>query len=477
MNTAQPPVIPTPASRRLAVFLKIAVIGLLIIVLHIPLGMTHGVLKERRGYQRQATEEIAGIWGRSQLVTGPVLAVPYTYRAQVVRPKVVNGKKEDVEETVSMQATAYFLPEILKVQGTVDPEVRRRGIYDTVVYSAKLKLEGSFQPDFAAAGIGVERIGWEGAQVLLGVSDLRGIRTVSPVTINPSTGLGTGGGKEFPFEAADSQGAGLPLAAKIAGAATGVGLDFSFDAALQGSERLELVPAGKVTQVALQSPWADPSFGGAYLPASREVGPAGFSAAWETSHFSRGFGQSWTSRAPDSGDMLKKLSAAAFGVRFAQPVDGYSMAERAQKYGVLFFVLVFAVFLLFEVTAPALRIHPLQYAMVGAALALFFLGFLALSEFWGTGTAYGAAAGTCTLLVALYTWSFLRTGWRTLVIGGGLGATYGYLYFVLKSQDYALVAGTAALFAALALVMFCTRRINWYSLEMNAPAASAAGDK
>ena len=472
--SAEPPIVSTPGSRRLSVFLKVTSICLLIPFLHIPLAMTNGVLRERQAYQAQATQEIAGIWGRSQLVTGPVLAVPYTYRIQVVRPKVVNGKKEDVEETVSTYATAYFLPEVLKVQGQVDPEVRHRGIYDTVVYSTKLKLEGYFQPDFGAAGIGVERIIWENAQVLFGVSDLRGIRGVSPVAINPSTGLGAGGGPAFPFEAADSQGAALPLAAKILGAAANAKLEFSFEAALQGSERLDLVPAGKVTQVALRSSWADPSFGGAYLPAKREVGPGGFSAEWETSHFSRGFGQSWISRAPDSGEMTKKFAAAAFGVRFAQPVAGYSMAERAQKYGVLFFVLVFAVFFLFEVTSPTLKIHPLQYAMVGAALALFFLGFLALSEFWTTGLAYGAAAAVCTLLVSLYAWSFLQTGARTFVIGGGLGATYGYLYFVLKSQDYALVAGTVALFAALALVMFCTRKINWYSLEMNAPAATAA---
>jgi inner membrane protein len=111
--------------------------------------------------------------------------------------------------------------------------------------------------------------------------------------------------------------------------------------------------------------------------------------------------------------------------------------------------------------------------MVGAALCLFFLGFLALSEFLTTGLAYAVAAALCTVLVSLYAWSFLKTGLRTLIIGGGLGATYGYLYFVLKSQDYALVAGTAALFGALALVMFCTRRINWYSLEMNAVTAGA----
>lgn len=463
MDTAQPPVIPTPGSRRFAVFLKIICICLLIPLLFIPLEMTHGVLRERQGYQAQAAVEIAGIWGKAQQVTGPVLAVPYTYRTTAVRAKVVNGKKEDVEESVTMYATAYFLPELLKVGGTVEPEVRRRGIYDTIVYSSKLTLEGNFQPDFAAAGIGADRILWESAQVLFGVADLRGIRMVAPVTIN-------GGGKAFPFETAQGIGGeGLPLAAKIEGVGAGVKLDFTFAVGLQGSERLDFVPAGKVTQVTLNSPWADPSFGGAYLPLKRSVASGGFTAEWETSHFSRGFGQSWISRAVTLDEVMKKFSAASFGVRFDQPVDGYAMAERAQKYGVLFFVLIFAVFFLFEVTS-ALRIHPLQYALVGAALALFFLAFLALTEFWSTAAAYATAAAACTALVAGYSWTFLKAGWRALVIGGGLGATYGYLYFVLQSQDYALVAGTVALFAGLALVMFCTRRINWYSLEMNSPA-------
>jgi len=174
--------------------------------------------------------------------------------------------------------------------------------------------------------------------------------------------------------------------------------------------------------------------------------------------------------------MLKKFLAASFGVAFTQPVDGYRLVERAEKYGVLFFVLVFTVFFLFEVTA-SLRIHPLQYAMVGAALCLFFLGFLALSEIWTIGRAYGTAAAGCTGMVSLYALSFLRTGWRTLVIGIGLGAMYGYLYFVLQSQDYALVAGTLALFATLAVVMFCTRRINWYDLEVSQTATAGAESK
>jgi inner membrane protein len=458
MNSALPPVIPTPARRRLSLFLKIAGICLLIALLHIPLAMTDGVLQERQGYQRQATEEIAGIWGRQQVVTGPVLAVPYAYKTQVVRARIVNGKKVDVEETELTAATAYFLPESLAVSGAVDPEVRHRGIYETVVYSTKLKLTGYFQPDFVAGGIEADRIDWDNARVLFGVSDLHGVRSVGP--------LKTGEGKESAFESAAAAADGfLPLAAKVAGVSAGTRLDFSFEAAVQGSKQLELAPVGKTTTATLQSAWPDPSFMGASLPVTRKVGAEGFKAEWETSHFSRGFPQSWTNRLINNCDIARKVDAACFGVRFAQSVDSYSMAERAQKYGVLFFVLIFAVFFLFEITS-GLRIHPLQYAMVGAGLSLFFLGFLALTEFWTTAVAYGGAAAACTMLVSLYAWSFLQTGRRTLVIGGGLGATYGYLYFVLKSQDYALVAGTAALFAALALVMFCTRRLNWYAIDL-----------
>jgi inner membrane protein len=458
MDIAQPPVIQTPAARRFSLFLKIAGVGALILVLHIPLTMTHGVLRERRNYQQQAIDEIAGIWGRRQLVTGPVLAVPYSVKTQVVRAKVVNGRAVQIEETEMAGQVAYFLPESLIVTGTIDPEMRHRGIYDAVVYSTKLSFTGWFQPDFAAAGIGAEQIDWERARVLLGVSDLHGVRSVGPFK--------SADGQESAFESTDgARETFLPLAAKVTGVADKVKLEFALEAVLQGSERLEIAPLGKTTTVTLQSPWPDPSFMGASLPVTRHVGAGGFQAVWASAHFSRGFPQAWTNRTTPDADMAKKVGAAAFGVRFAQPMDGYGMAERAQKYGVLFFVLVFAVFFLFEVTSPGLKIHPLQYAMVGAALALFFLGFLALAEFWPTGLAYGVAAGACTVLVALYALSFLQAGWRTLVIGGGLGATYGYLFFVLKSQDYALVAGTAALFATLALLMLCTRRVNWYALD------------
>jgi len=445
---------------------KLASIGGLILLLHVPLLLTHGVLIERQGYQRQAVAEIASRWGGDQLVTGPILAVPYAYKTTVIRPKVVAGKVVQVEETEFAAATAYFLPEVLAVGGAIETEIRHRGIYDAAVYGTTLQLSGSFQPDFAAAGIGADRIDWDKACVLVGVSDLHGVRSVSPLRI--------AGRRTTAFESADNTtGDLLPLAARIEGAAAGARLEFAFEVAVQGSQQLQIAPAGKVTKVTLRSPWPDPSFGGAYLPAKRQVTPEGFQADWEISHFSRGFPQSWTTQANRDDEMMRKIAAASFGVTFAQPVDGYRLSERAEKYGLLFFVLIFAVFFLFEMTS-ALRIHPLQYGLVGAGLCLFFLGFLALSEVLAPGLAYGAAAAACTALVALYAWSFLRTGRRTLIVIGGLAATYGYLYFVLQSQDFALLAGTAALFVALGLVMFVTRRFNWYTLETDPAAGDAA---
>jgi inner membrane protein len=456
MNPALPPVLPTAAKRRQFLFFKIAGICLLIVLLHVPLGLTRGILRERQGYQAQATESIAAVWGRQQMVNGPILAVPYVYKTQAIRSKVVAGKVAQVEETVLSPATAYFLPEVLSVDGDVIPEVRRRGIYETVVFSTKLNMAGYFQPDFGIAGIEAERIDWEKARLVLGMSDLHGVRSVVLVKSSDV--------EESSIESSEGVPEAFPLSAKFAGVTSGSKRSFALEIALQGSERLEFVPVGKVTTAKLRSAWPDPSFMGAFLPMNREVSSAGFNAEWQTSHFSRGFPQSWSDRATEVAGMITKMNAASFGVKFAQPVEGYSMVDRAQKYAVLFFVLIFTVFFLFETTA-GLRIHPLQYTLVGAALCLFFIAFLALSEFWPTGRAYGAAAAACTGMIALYAWSFLKTSWRTLVIASGLGATYGYLYFVLKSQDYALIAGTAALFTALALLMFCTRRINWFALD------------
>jgi len=470
MNSAQPPVISTPARRRLSLFLKVASICLLTVLLLIPLGMTHGVLRERQGYQAQADNEIAETWGQSQMISGPVLVVPWVRTATRLRAVAgPDGKTVNQEESYTLTGSIYSLPDVLVVDGRIEPEIRYRGIYESIVYAVGFRLSGKFLPEVPADSLPKTVYHWDRARLYFGTTDLRRLRE------NPKVQWA---GKDCSVESnIGSDAGGLGLVALLKETVPGQAVDFSVEMQLQGSGKLEVVPLGKQTRVTMHSRWQDPSFTGAHLPTAREIDAEGFTAKWELGPYGRDYPFSWNSRDVSAQTVIAKFPSSALGVVLARPVNAYSMVERAQKYGVLFFVLVFAVFFLFEVTSAGLKIHPLQYAMVGAALALFFLLFLALSEFWATGLAYGAAAAACTGLVSAYAWSFLKTGARTLVIGGGLAATYGYLYFVLKSQDYALVAGTAALFAALALVMFCTRRINWYSLEMNPATAGAAENR
>ncbi|MDB6169692.1 MAG: Inner rane CreD family protein [Verrucomicrobia bacterium] len=462
MDSSIPPVLLTPEKRRLHLFLKLGGICLLVLLLQIPLAMMRGVLRERQNFQAQATNEIKATWGQSQLITGPALVVPYTVTRRSSREeKDAEGKPKTIVETRVTSGTVHFLPDTLTVQAEIEPEVRYRGIYEAVVYSARVNLKGEFRTDLTDAGVRDAAYDWSRATVDFGVTDARRFRAAPQLKV---------AGMKYAVESAGTDGLALGLTAKVPVGGPDQTIAFELNLDLQGSERLEVAPTGKTTVVQMHSSWTNPSFTGAQLPAARTINADGFKASWQLAHYGRGFPQSWST--DSAGSPLRKITEAGFGVSLSQPVTAYSMADRAQKYAVLFFVLVFAVFFLFEITA-GLRVHPFQYALVGVALSLFFIGFLSLSEFWATGIAYLVSAAACTLMVSLYAWNFLGTGWRTLVIGGGLGATYGYLYFVLKSEDYALVAGTAALFATLALVMFCTRRINWYELDL--PGTRNAG--
>jgi len=160
------------------------------------------VLRERKQYRLEAVDQIAAAWGGRQTVTGPVLAVPYTYRAQVTRTKMVNGNAVQVDENSVVQGTAYFLPEDLNVRGSVEPETRYRGIHEATVYGTSLNLRGSFAPDFAAAGIAADSVAWNEARIMFGVSDPKGVRSVSEVRVGEASSLGSGsnGGTTHKFD-------------------------------------------------------------------------------------------------------------------------------------------------------------------------------------------------------------------------------------------------------------------------------------
>jgi inner membrane protein len=177
------------------------------------------------------------------------------------------------------------------------------------------------------------------------------------------------------------------------------------------------------------------------------------------SHYSRDFPQEWSTHGAVTAPEAAAVEATAFGVNLVETITAYRTIERAIKYGVLFLALVFAAFFLFE-TVSRVRLSALNYLLVGAALCLFYLGLLSLSEVVGFTRAYAGAAAASLVLIGLYGRSVLCSDRRALAVSAMLGAVYGYLYFVLQMEDFALLAGTGALFVLLAAVMFATRRLD-----------------
>ena len=445
--------------RQNSTIIKLLGVGALVLVMMIPLLMISGVLSERLERRNEAVDEITASWGKDQQILGPVLCLPYQFRVMVVREiPASDGRVERREVEETQIANAYFLPEVLTVTGDVQTQLLHRGIYEAAVFRAQVGLRGRFGvPDLAALKIEPADALWQDAFVTIAVSDLRGTREGLVLEW---------GGAKLPLLP------GSQLPGYTTGATGRLGLeqpisapvDFAIPLDVNGSGGIYFAPFGVQNEAELKSNWPDPGFRGAFLPAERSVRPDGFSAKWKVSYYGRDYPQQWTSRMGNERFNEKTVRASLFGAELLSILDAYRYVERSIKYGVLFFVLVFTTFFLFEITARQ-KIHPFQYLMVGAALCLFYLALLSISEFVGFGWAYLIAAVVATGLITWYCRYFLGGGMRTLMIGAGLGGVYTFLYITLRQQDYALLMGSIALFLLLGLVMFVTRRVDWYARD------------
>ncbi len=466
MNELNIPRIPSISAflKRCATLFKMAGVTLLILLLLIPLGMIHSVLRERLDRRNEAVAEIMSSWGREQTIIGPVLIVPYRYSFKSWKEQPASGGKIEKAEVVETAvANAYFLPSTLAIDGDIKPTRLRRGIYQAVVYTGRLALSGQFiRPDFTSLRIEEENVLWDDALVTFAIPDLRGVKETlqirwgtNSLPLSPGSKL-----KDFPSG----------VFARVSGLRQCLGtLPWQLELTLNGSGGISFAPVGAQNKVKLSSPWPDPSFRGAFLPSERKVTHEGFEAAWNVTHYGRNYAQQWTDQDASAGLSPTSAASSLFGVNFLSGIDAYRNVERAIKYGVLFLVLVFAAFFLFEVLS-SLRIHPFQYALVGAAFCLFYLGLLSLSEFVSFGLSYLAAAAVTTLLIWFYSVKVLKSGKRTFIIVGLLAAIYGFLYVALQLQDYSLLFGTAGLFAVLAVVIYLTRNIDWYARDQGQPS-------
>ncbi len=423
--------------------LKAAIIIVLLLLLLIPLGLIKSLVYERQGRARETQNEIIAGAGGSLEMVGPLLVLPFV--------EDVVEYRDGERVVVKRRGSLCVLPEDVLVSGDLDVEYRYRGIYRVPVYAAHLRAKGFFTipgrdayPDGALPLAGENRL-------VVGIADMRGIREVSELRWGES-------GIEFHPNAGDDSGVGAGIGASVGAlSAAGERVDFDWNMEIGGGGSVSVAPLARNAELFLEGDWPSPSFGGSVLPDEREWDESGFQARWRIPEVSRPIRSRWvTSGGNDTG-----LEAYALSVELLEPVSAYARAERSVKYGALFLLIPFVVFFLFE-TLGRIRIHPVQYLLAGAADVVFYLLLLAVSEQMAFDAAYLLAAAGVTVLISLYSGSVTRRWVSALVMTGVLAAAYVWLWITLKSEDYALLIGSIGLFVMLGLVMFLTRKTDWY---------------
>ena len=447
--------------------LKCAIVATLALVLLVPVSMIRDLIAERQARRDEAVGGIALGWGQRQTLAGPYLAVPYERTWTETTQEIVDGKTRE-RRTERTEARVARLA-AGSVEWTVDAATseKARGIYKARLYTSRIRARGQLAlPErFGLAGDSA-RIKWGTPRLVLGVSDPRGLRSVGALSFGEaSVEFVPGAG-----DAALSAGIHAPLDSLRPDAAQALAFNFSLE--LAGSEALAIAPLARDTAVAMHADWPHPSFQGVFLPARHELAPGGFSARWQISRYAAQGDERLA--ACERAKPCPQLTAQALGVSFIEPAGLYQRLGRASKYGFLFVGLTFAAFFLFELFRR-LPIHPIQYALVGLALAMFFLLLTALSEHLDFAIAYALATLACTGLVAAYVGYVLKSARAGLAFGAALAALYGVLYMLLGAEDYALLAGSVLLFGLLAALMIATRRVDWYELTRSVPRTRQAG--
>lgn len=451
------------AYSRASIGIKLAAICLVGLLLMVPLTMVRMLISERAAAKEAVVRDIAHSAADVQRITLPVIVVPYTRKwVETIETTDDKEQKKITRKEHVENASVQLLPESVSVEAAPEVKTLHRGLYTVRTYGTPLRVRGRFAVPKAWAPPPAEGQVTYGIPLFaFGVSDPRGIKNNPQLTWNGAPLAfqpGTGG---------DLTRLGGGLSAPLENLQPGSQAEFAFDIDLSGMERLSFIPTGRETRVQLAANWPHPSFYGKFSPDSRITG-ADFKADWKTSFFSTNVPQVYADCAVRA--QCQEFAANEFGVSLIQPADLYLQLERSAKYGFLFVGLTFAAFFLFEVLR-SLAVHPLQYGLVGLALAMFFLLLVSLSEHIGFMQAYTAASAACVGLIVVYLGAVLASWGRALAVGGLLAGLYGVLYMLLVSEDNALLMGSLFLFALLAAVMLGTRKVDWYAAGRRAAPA------
>ncbi len=448
-------------------FKLLAIFGLIIMLL-IPQATLMGLIGERSSWRQEAYSSIEQSWPGAQTLAGPLLAVPYSLTYDIKEKiKEKDGSEREVIKTATVKDTLYLIPQQLEIQSKLDSSLRYRGIYEVPVYDSTLQVSGQFNTQALLDLLEEHKnkqVTLDTPQLAVLVRDQRGI--AAPPTLNWNQ-------QKIAFQPGS----------KLTNAASGMHarlpdlrldslqhIPFQFDLELRGMSAMNFALLSENTDVRLFADWPHPKFTGELLPEKREVNEQGFSAHWRASSFSYNVSGALEQCANGQCDAL--LSRAV-GFDLLQPVDVYQQSERSIKYAFLFIVLTFVVLILFELLKK-LRVHPVQYALVGLELTMFYLLLISLSEHISFAWAYAIAAFASAGLLTFYFGAILYSHKLGLLLGSGLLGLYSVLYVILQAEDQALLMGSLLIFVILAVLMLATRRLDWYALTAGQTGNSGA---
>ena len=449
--------------------LKLLLVCALALLMSIPALFVFGLLMDRSNRAERVATEVGDLMGGKQTFLGPVIAVPFSRLSSGVSNApgapvmAVNGPAR-VETGVW-----YVFPTQGRIDVDTDSEVRKRSLFRVAVYEAQVAYSAQF--DLARAGSeapGGAVLDWSRAEIVVGASDARGARsdialkigersvTLTPSTLDPSVTLVVDPGN-------DGRSTGAPRPElKLFGAPMNLtersgALQVSGRATFSGAQRVSVLPFAGTTEAGVKGDWPHPSYNGGFLPTKREAADGRFNATWSVPFVARGI--------PAEGDAgaVARLGAADLAVSFVEPANPYQSVSRSLKYAPMFIGMVFLAFFLFETTTGR-RVHPAQYILIGLAQVIFYMLLLSIAEHTGFDIGFALAATATVALISAYAgWTFdsRRQGVRALVAFTFL---YGLIYVLMRLEDYALLVGALASFAAIFAVMYFTRKLDWYGI-------------
>ena len=423
---------------------RLFLIGLLVAALGVLLFFVYLLVWDRSSTAEQVRRQVEQGWAGSQTVSGPSLVVPYSVT------ETVEAGASGPPRTRTRSGHFTLAPETLQAEADLRPSIRRRSLYDIIVYTANVNMTARFVPvvpEFAADA----DIHWDRARLVLAASDPRGFIGSPEVSITgtPAT-----------------VDAGLPgieatrglVSVAVLGVRPSQPMEVTATLGLKGSRSFEFAPVAGQTRAMVRSTWPHPSFMGA-LPDTQEISDAGFAASWTATNLSTG------------GQLAARGAAAGIGrgdrfamasVQLIEPVDLYGQLGRAVKYGILFIALTFLIVFVFDMTNDRTRyrrVPMLVYALSGLGLVLFYVLLLAFAEHIAFVAAYVIAAVMLVALVASYVGTVMRSRARGLMLAGGLSGLFAGLFLLIRLEDIALLLGSLILFTALAVLMFVTRNV------------------